>query len=84
KQDLLQGNMFNLAVDNPLQVIKGLQELPGVKECYIFGSSIRVRVNDWSDSKIIRDYAGVDPEPVLPTLEDVFINLSRTEVSVNE
>ncbi|MGI6413486.1 MAG: ABC transporter ATP-binding protein [Syntrophomonadaceae bacterium] len=84
KQDLIQGNMFKLAVDNPLQVIKGLQELPGVKECYIFGSSIRVRVNSWSDSKIIGDYAGVKPEPVLPTLEDVFINLSRTEVSVNE
>ncbi len=77
KQNVIQGQLVELALPQPMEQLERLETLPFVQECRLHGAFIHVLLNDKSSIPALRDFAGAEPRPITPTLEDVFITLAK-------
>jgi ABC-2 type transport system ATP-binding protein len=77
KKNVIEGQMVELELPHPMEHIKSIESLPYVRECSIHGAFIHVLLSQPSALAALQDFAGVLPRPILPTLEDVFITLSK-------
>lgn len=82
RRTALQGQLYSVAADDPMQVLALLEDAPGVREAALYGTTIHALVDPsaqsgdglrtWLEERRAR-VAAVDP--IEPTLEDVFISL---------
>ncbi|MEQ8200248.1 MAG: ABC transporter ATP-binding protein [Syntrophomonadaceae bacterium] len=77
KRHFIKGQMVEISVPNPMQMIKEIEALPIVQEASIFGSHIHVLLSGAEDLALLNEAAGVEARPILPTLEDVFVTLAK-------
>lgn len=82
KQNVIRGCMVEVEVPDPLGSIDDLEGLPYVRECSIHGATIHVLLEDAGFIKKLEKYTGVPAAIITPSLEDVFISLSRQRKKV--
>lgn len=81
KQTSLKGMLLELTLPDPLRLIGDLLDLPFVKDCSIHGASLHVVVKDHASIEQLAAYTGVQPQLIVPTLDDVFIALAKRQES---
>ena len=70
----------------PTEQLARLQQLAGVRDATLFGETIHLLLeSDFSDEAVLQDLSG-EPDrpqirPIAPSLEDVFVTLSRAEAA---
>jgi ABC-2 type transport system ATP-binding protein len=67
---------------NTSAVLEALRQRPGVREATIFGQAIHALVDE-SRTPADLGLAGLDVRPTEPSLEDVFVTLSRNAADAN-
>jgi hypothetical protein len=72
---------FVFTLPDPLRLIGDLLDLPFVKDCSIHGASLHVVVKDHASIEQLAAYTGVQPQLIVPTLDDVFIALAKRQES---
>jgi len=77
KKTIIEGQMAELELPHPMEHLKKIETLPYVRECSMYGAFIHVLLNQESDLTALQNFTGVQPRPILPTLEDVFITLAK-------
>ncbi len=73
-----------LTCPQPATVLPRLRALPGVRDATLFGDMLHVLVDEGVSDEQLVAVTGTAPtaveiRPIAPTLEDVFVTLSRTE-----
>ena len=72
---------LEIAGQSATELLAGLHGQPGVREATIFGEAVRALVDDsFSTDALVRHGATV--RPAAASLEDVFVTLSRAQVSL--
>lgn len=79
KTSVISGHMVQLELPDPMSRLSGIEALPYVKECSLHGSLLHVLLEEESDTDRLREFTGVFPQPITPTLEDVFIALAKKQ-----
>ena len=73
--------MVELELPEPVSQLERLKALPYVKECSLHGLMLHVLVREVNDQTALEQYTGVQAQPIIPSLEDVFIALAKTRES---
>jgi ABC-type multidrug transport system ATPase subunit len=73
-----------IACPQPAAVLHRVRTFPGVRDATLFGEMLHVLADDaLTDAKLVeatgQNKAAVEVRPIAPTLEDVFVTLSRSE-----
>jgi ribosome-dependent ATPase len=73
---------YELRLPHPAERLAGLRLLPGVEDATLFGETIHAMVDDRVTPTALRDHLQLSPSDleireVPPTLEDVFVTLTR-------
>lgn len=79
KHHVIQGTLVELDLPDAMERISDLERLPYVRECTIHGPLLHVLLREERDIGDLRDFTGVQPKPITPSLEDVFIALSKRQ-----
>ncbi|HWP98403.1 MAG TPA: ABC transporter ATP-binding protein [Syntrophomonadaceae bacterium] len=82
KQTVVPGILLEVLVENPLALMDEIHAWPFVGDVNLHGRFLHILVHKESDQELIKQRLGVDPERIVPTLEDVFITLARKEEKV--
>jgi ABC-2 type transport system ATP-binding protein len=82
KKDIIHGQMVELELPHPMEQLESLERLSYVRECSMYGAFIHVLLNEKSYIPDLQNYTNVQPRPITPTLEDVFIALARKKEKV--
>lgn len=77
KKGAIKGYLVELDIPDAFERIKDLEALPYIKECSVHGPLLHVLLESEKHVKDLYDYTGVKASPIEPTLEDVFIALSK-------
>lgn len=77
KRSVITGCLVEIELPDAMERIGDLEKLPYVKECNLHGALLHVLLRDAEDVAALRDVAGVEPQRITPSLEDVFITLAR-------
>lgn len=79
KQNTLQGCLLELTPSNPVALMEEIRDWPFVMEANLHGRQVHVLVPDVSFQNELSERLGLTVRQITPTLEDVFITLSRQE-----
>lgn len=77
KNNIIKGTLVELEVDDPVDRLNEIEELPYVKECSIHGPLLHVLLDSDENMSLLQTYTGGRTKKIVPSLEDVFITLSR-------
>jgi ABC-2 type transport system ATP-binding protein len=77
KKDTIAGHMVALDLAHPMEHLARIEALPFVSDCSIHGASIHVVLDQISDQTTLQAITGIQPRPIMPNLEDVFITLAK-------
>ncbi len=77
KRNTLKGFLVELAIPQAMERISAIENLPYVKDCTIHGPLLHVLLDDEKHIGNLRDFTGVEPRPIVPSLEDVFMALAK-------
>ncbi len=77
KATSLNGFLVELELPDAMARVAGIESQPYVRECSLHGAMLHVILKEPSDLAALRAFTGVDPRPITPSLEDVFIALAR-------
>lgn len=77
KKNVIQGQLVELEMPRPMEHLQAIESLPYVLDCSMYGSFIHVLLGGEADLPALRAFAGVNPRPITPTLEDVFVTLAK-------
>lgn len=77
KKDTIAGHMVALDLPHPMEHLARIEALPFVSDCSIHGASIHVVLDQISDQTTLQAITGIQPRPIMPNLEDVFITLAK-------
>lgn len=77
KAGTLPGTLVELEAPNAIQRAKEFEGLPYVKDCSVHGTVLHVLLSDEAGIEFLRNTTGVVPQPIIPSLEDVFMYLVR-------
>lgn len=77
KKTVVKGYLVEIDLPDAMERINDLEILPFVKECNLHGPLLHVLLKNEKDVVSLRDFTGVDPRTITPSLEDVFITLAR-------
>ncbi|MGE5396809.1 MAG: ATP-binding cassette domain-containing protein [Chitinophagales bacterium] len=80
KKSVIEGIMVELEMPGAIERIEEIEKLPGVKECTLHGPLLHVVLQDEAAISQLAGYSGVEPRLVSPSLEDVFIALSKKKL----
>jgi ribosome-dependent ATPase len=75
---------LEITCPQPTAVLPRVRAVPGVRDATLFGETLHVLVEQRvSETELVAaigaEAAAIDMRPITPTLEDVFVTLSRTE-----
>lgn len=79
KQNTLEGCLVELQLPEPMVWSAKLEGLPYVRECSIHGPMLHVLLVNSAAIQALEQYTGVAAKPITPSLEDVFLALSRKD-----
>jgi ABC-2 type transport system ATP-binding protein len=79
KENTLDGFLVELVLPRAMEKIELIKNLPYVKECTLHGSLLHVLLNSKSHIDDLFEFSGVEPRPIVPSLEDVFIALAKRQ-----
>lgn len=73
---------YELDVQNPAESLSHLRQLPGVVDATLFGQSIHLLADEHLSEADVARHLGIDGQshllrPIAPSLEDVFVTLTR-------
>ena len=77
KATSLEGFLVELELPDSMARIAGIESQPYVRECSPHGVALHVILKEEADMIALRAFTGVEPKPVTPSLEDVFIALAK-------
>jgi ABC-2 type transport system ATP-binding protein len=77
KATSLGGFLVELELPDAMARIAGIESQPYVRECSLHGVVLHVILKQEADLIALRAFTGVEPRPITPSLEDVFIALAR-------
>lgn len=77
KKEVIPGQMVELLLPRPMEHLDSIESLPFVRECSIHGAAIHVLLDSEADHDQLDRLTGFRSNPITPTLEDVFINLTK-------
>lgn len=77
---------LEIGCPQPSATLARLRAAPGVRDATLFGELLHVLIEDRMSDEALRTATGhppaaVDLRPIAPTLEDVFVTLSRSEAT---
>lgn len=78
KRNAIQGYLVELDIPDALERTDELEALSYVKDCSIHGPLLHVLLENAKYEEEISKYTGVRVRPINPSLEDVFVNLSKS------
>ncbi len=78
KRNVITGCLVELEMADPLNNIRQLESLPYVKECSVHGAALHILLDSRYSLGSLKEFTGLSPMVITPTLEDVFISLSKT------
>jgi len=84
KKNTLEGFLTELTLPQALAKISVIEKLPYVKECTIHGSQLHVMLAGEEQMEKLAEFTQVQPRPIIPSLEDVFIALAKRERGLRE
>lgn len=79
KKNTLRGFLVELDIPGAMEKIESISALPYVRECSLHGPLLHVLLNKEEDVVFLREYLGVEPKPIVPSLEDVFLALAKLQ-----
>ncbi|NLX90145.1 MAG: ABC transporter ATP-binding protein [Firmicutes bacterium] len=79
KRKTLQGFLVELTIPRAMEKISVLEKLPYVKECSMHGLSLHILLTDEKHVQDLHEFSGVEPRPIVPSLEDVFMALAARQ-----
>lgn len=77
KKTVIGGHLVELDLPDAMDRINGIERLPYVQECTVHGLLLHVLLESEAHRPSLMEFTGAEPQPVTPTLEDVFIALAR-------
>ncbi|HWQ76685.1 MAG TPA: ABC transporter ATP-binding protein [Syntrophomonas sp.] len=77
KQMYIDGCMAELTLPDPISHLNRLSALPYVKEASLHGAQIHVLLQDQASLEQLATDCGSTPQPIIPSLEDVFVHIAR-------
>lgn len=77
KNGVIEGYLVELDIPDGIERINDLEVLPYIKECSIHGSLLHVLLDNKKYINDLDNYTGFKASPIQPSLEDVFITLSK-------
>lgn len=84
KRRVVGGDMVALELPDPMERMGAIERLPYVRECRVRGALLHVLLEDACHRAALGRHAGVEPRPVTPSLDDVFIALARRQAPEKE
>ena len=79
KKHTLRGCLVELVVPDAIERINGIEALPYVKDCNIYGPLLHVLLESKEKMADLAAFTGVQPKEIIPSLEDVFVTLSKIQ-----
>lgn len=79
KKKVLQGFLVELDLPQAMEKMAGLESLPYVKECSLHGALLHVLLENEDKTRELAQATGYEPQPIIPSLEDVFLALAKRE-----
>lgn len=77
KKNVIKGHLVELDLPDAMDKISSIEALPYVIDCNIHGSLLHVLVANESYEEDLARFTGSNPLRITPSLEDVFVTLSR-------
>ncbi|MGI6513269.1 MAG: ABC transporter ATP-binding protein [Syntrophomonadaceae bacterium] len=77
KYSALQGYLVELEIPGAIERISSIESLPYVKECNLHGPLLHVLLQSKDYTGELARCTGTEPREITPSLEDVFIALSK-------
>ncbi|MTI80421.1 MAG: ABC transporter ATP-binding protein [Firmicutes bacterium] len=77
KKNFIKGILAELELPNHMERLKDIEKLSSVKDCSVHGSLLHVLVDSKQQLQQLQDYTKAEVQVITPSLEDVFINLSK-------
>lgn len=71
------GYLVELELPDAVERINSIEQLSYVKECTLHGPLLHVLLDDEAALAALRDFTSTEPQPITPSLEDVFIALAK-------
>jgi len=79
KRNTLEGFLVELAIPRAMEEVSILEKLSYVRECSLHGPVLHILLADEKYSEDLHDFTGVEPKPIVPSLEDVFMALAKRQ-----
>lgn len=79
KKHTLRGCLVELAMPNAIERINDIEALSYVRDCNIYGPLLHVLLENREKMSDLAAVTGVKPREITPSLEDVFVILSKSE-----
>lgn len=77
KKNVIKGTLVEVELADPMERLPDIERLSYVKECSIHGSMLHILLDSERYLGELETFTGAKVKPVTPSLEDVFITLSR-------
>ncbi|MEW6065767.1 MAG: ATP-binding cassette domain-containing protein [Bacillota bacterium] len=77
RNKVIEGVLAELEIDDPLGKLQQIEQLPYVKECSVHGALLHVLLEKEQHLKELQAFAKTRVNKITPSLEDVFIALSK-------
>lgn len=79
RNNVITGVLAELEIENAMDNLQDLEKLPYVRECSVHGSLLHVLVHEEGDLPRLQEYTKGRVQRITPSLEDVFIALSKSQ-----
>lgn len=80
KEQVIKGILVELELPSPMDWLLQLESQPWVKEVSMHGASMHILLPDETALHSLQTLTNQQPQRIIPSLEDVFINLAKREV----
>ncbi|MCR4441952.1 MAG: ABC transporter ATP-binding protein [Peptococcaceae bacterium] len=77
KKSVLRGHLVELALPGAMERMEEIAALPYVKDCTVHGPLLHVLLDGAGNEEDLYKAVGVRPKAIIPSLEDVFVALSK-------
>lgn len=77
RNKVIEGVLAELEIDDPLGKLQQIEQLPYVKECSVHGALLHVLLEKEQHLKELQAFTKTRVNKITPSLEDVFIALSK-------
>jgi len=79
KKDVMEGCLVEIDIPNGIEKIDYIMSVPFVLDCNIHGSLLHVQLKDKVNVEELKELTGAEPKVITPSLEDIFITLSKRQ-----